>query len=116
MANVYEQERNLEREITDRVGGSLPGVEVLAVDVDREPLRAGQLDSKHLDAGQGLGDALADLVLQGSLFFVDVCQLGLLTKNGRRAPISPTGEMWCSQDSKLRRANGPARGGANCPV
>src|SRR4051812_40152945 len=32
-------------------------------------------------------------------------------KNGRRAPISPTGEMWWSQDSKRERAKGPAEAG-----
>jgi ribosome maturation factor RimP len=33
LANVYEKERNLERAITERVGESLPGVEVLAVEL-----------------------------------------------------------------------------------
>jgi len=33
LANVYEKERTLEREISDRVGESLPGVEVLALEL-----------------------------------------------------------------------------------
>jgi ribosome maturation factor RimP len=33
MASVYEKERTLEREISGRVAGALPGVEVLAVEL-----------------------------------------------------------------------------------
>jgi hypothetical protein len=91
------------------------------VDEDGEALRAGQLDREHIDARQGLGNLLADLALQRSLLVVDVRQnrspseeSGLLTKNGRYAPISPSGEMWCDKDSKASWAVGPAAAGP-CP-
>src|SRR5919201_4144649 len=60
-----------------------------AIDEDREPFRSRQLDREHLDVGQALADPRADLTLQLVFLFVDARHMGLLTKNGRRAPISP---------------------------
>ena len=57
MANVYEKERNLERAITERVGESLPGVEVLAVE-----LSGPERFTVFVDRGGGVDHALCEQV------------------------------------------------------
>ena len=50
------------------------------VDVDREPLRAGQLDGEHLDARKALLHGLRNLSRQLSLLLVNLRQKDLLHK------------------------------------
>jgi ribosome maturation factor RimP len=57
LANVYERERNLEREITERVGESLPGVEVLAVE-----LTGPERFTVYVDRDGGVDHALCEQV------------------------------------------------------
>jgi ribosome maturation factor RimP len=57
LANVYEKERTLEREITDRVGESLPGVEVLAVE-----LTGPERFTVYVDRESGVDHALCEQV------------------------------------------------------
>ena len=57
MANVYEKERNLEREISERVGESLPGVEVLAVE-----LSGPERFTVYVDRDGGVDHALCEQV------------------------------------------------------
>ena len=57
MANVYEKERNLEREISERVGESLPGVEVLAVE-----LSGPERFTVYVDRDGGVDHALCERV------------------------------------------------------
>ena len=57
MANVYEKERTLEREISDRVGESLPGVEVLAVE-----LTGPERLTVYVDRDGGVDHALCEQV------------------------------------------------------
>src|SRR5581483_10376923 len=60
------------------------------VDVDREPLAPGELDREHLDARKALLHGCRHLSRQLSLPLVDCCQTTSYTRNGRRAPISPS--------------------------
>src|ERR1044072_2575085 len=60
------------------------------VDIDREALGAAELDREHLDAGQGLFDLAADLLLECPFLVVNRWhvspdEMSPLTKNGRRA-------------------------------
>jgi hypothetical protein len=64
------------------------------VDVDGHPVGTAHLDGEHLDVGQAALNGLGDLALKLSFLLVNLCHLPLLAKNGRGAPISPTGEMW----------------------
>jgi ribosome maturation factor RimP len=57
LANVYEKERNLEREITGRVSDSLPGVEVLAVE-----LTGPERFTVYVDRESGVDHALCEQV------------------------------------------------------
>jgi ribosome maturation factor RimP len=57
LANVYEKERNLEREITERVGESLPGVEVLAVE-----LTGPERFTVYVDRAEGVDHSLCEQV------------------------------------------------------
>jgi ribosome maturation factor RimP len=57
LANVYEKERTLEREITGRVGESLPGVEVLAVE-----LTGPERFTVYVDRESGVDHALCEKV------------------------------------------------------
>jgi ribosome maturation factor RimP len=57
LANVYEKERNLEHEITQRVGESLPGVEVLAVE-----LTGPERFTVYVDREGGVDHALCEQV------------------------------------------------------
>jgi ribosome maturation factor RimP len=57
LANVYEKERSLEREITERVGESLPGVEVLAVE-----LTGPERFTVYVDRDGGVDHALCEQV------------------------------------------------------
>jgi ribosome maturation factor RimP len=57
LANVYEKERNLEREISERVGESLPGVEVLAVE-----LSGPERFTVYVDRDGGVDHALCEQV------------------------------------------------------
>jgi ribosome maturation factor RimP len=57
LANVYERERDLEREITERVGESLPGVEVLAVE-----LTGPERFTVYVDRDGGVDHALCERV------------------------------------------------------
>jgi ribosome maturation factor RimP len=57
LANVYEKERNLEREISERVGESLPGVEVLAVE-----LSGPERFTVYVDRDGGVDHALCERV------------------------------------------------------
>jgi ribosome maturation factor RimP len=57
LANVYEKERTLEREITGRVGESLPGVEVLAVE-----LTGPERFTVYVDREGGVDHALCEQV------------------------------------------------------
>jgi ribosome maturation factor RimP len=57
LANVYEKERSLEREITERVGESLPGVEVLAVE-----LTGPERFTVYVDRDGGVDHALCERV------------------------------------------------------
>jgi ribosome maturation factor RimP len=57
LANVYEKERTLEREISDRVGESLPGVEVLAVE-----LTGPERFTVYVDRDGGVDHALCEQV------------------------------------------------------
>jgi ribosome maturation factor RimP len=57
LANVYERERDLEREITERMGASLPGVEVLAVE-----LTGPERFTVYVDRDGGVDHALCERV------------------------------------------------------
>jgi len=57
LANVYDKERTLEREISDRVGESLPGVEVLAVE-----LTGPERITVYVDRAEGVDHALCEQV------------------------------------------------------
>jgi ribosome maturation factor RimP len=57
LANVYERERSLEREITERVRESLPGVEVLAVE-----LTGPERFTVYVDRDGGVDHALCERV------------------------------------------------------
>jgi ribosome maturation factor RimP len=57
LANVYEKERTLEREITNRVGESLRGVEVLAVE-----LTGPERFTVYVDRESGVDHALCEQV------------------------------------------------------
>jgi ribosome maturation factor RimP len=57
LANVYDKERTLEREITGRVGESLPGVEVLAVE-----LTGPERFTVYVDREGGVDHALCEQV------------------------------------------------------
>ena len=77
MANVYEKERTLEREISDRVGESLPGVEVLAVE-----LTGPERFTVYVDRDGGVDHALCEQVTRVlweylQTYAVDVSSPGL---------------------------------------
>src|SRR5205814_3779972 len=57
MASVYEKEHELEREITVRIGESLPGVEVLAVE-----LTGPERFTVFVDRAEGVDHALCEQV------------------------------------------------------
>src|SRR2546429_9498547 len=57
MATVYEKEHELQREISDRVGESLPGVEVLAVE-----LTGPERFTVYVDRDGGVDHALCEQV------------------------------------------------------
>ena len=57
MASVYEKEHELEREITARIGESLPGVEVLAVE-----LTGPERFTVFVDRAEGVDHALCEQV------------------------------------------------------
>jgi hypothetical protein len=76
------------------------------IDVDRHPLGTGHLDGEHLDAGQAFLHRLGDLPLKLFFLLVYLCHLPSSEKNGRVAPISPTGEMWSWKDSTRRAPTG----------
>jgi ribosome maturation factor RimP len=57
MANVYERERTLEREISDRVTDAMPGVEVLAVE-----LNGPERFTVYVDRAEGVDHALCEEV------------------------------------------------------
>jgi ribosome maturation factor RimP len=57
MPNVYERERTLEREISDRVRDAMPGVEVLAVE-----LTGPERFTVYVDRAEGVDHALCEEV------------------------------------------------------
>ena len=57
MANVYDKERALEREISGKVGKALPGVEVLAVE-----LTGPERFTVYVDREEGVDHALCEQV------------------------------------------------------
>ena len=57
MANVYDKERALEREITGKVAEALPGVEVLAVE-----LTGPERFTVYVDRAEGVDHALCERV------------------------------------------------------
>jgi ribosome maturation factor RimP len=57
MPNVYERERTLEREISDRVTDAMPGVEVLAVE-----LTGPERFTVYVDRAEGVDHALCEEV------------------------------------------------------
>ena len=57
MPNVYEKERTLEQEITERVGEALPEVEVLAVE-----LTGPERFTVYVDRAEGVDHALCERV------------------------------------------------------
>jgi ribosome maturation factor RimP len=57
MASVYDKERTLEHEITERVGAALPGVEVLAVE-----LTGPERFTVYVDRAEGVDHALCEQV------------------------------------------------------
>ena len=57
MANVYEKERTLEREISGKVAEALPGVEVLAVE-----LTGPERFTVYVDRAEGVDHALCEEV------------------------------------------------------
>jgi ribosome maturation factor RimP len=77
LANVYDRERTLEREITERVGESLPGVEVLAVE-----LTGPERFTVYVDRDGGVDHALCEQVTRVlwdylQTYSVDVSSPGL---------------------------------------
>src|SRR5690242_2635532 len=80
------------------------------VDVDREAVRAGELDGQDLGARQGSLDLGRDLTGQLSLLVVCGCHRSSpVIKNGPAGPFREPLEMWCQQDSKRATADPPAR-------
>jgi ribosome maturation factor RimP len=59
LANVYDKERALEREISDKVAEALPGVEVLAVE-----LTGPERFTVYVDRADGVDHALCEKVTQ----------------------------------------------------
>ena len=57
MANVYDKERTLEQEISDKVAEALPGVEVLAVE-----LTGPERFTVYIDRAEGVDHALCERV------------------------------------------------------
>ena len=77
MANVYEKERELEREISDVVEEALPGVEVLAVE-----LTGPERFTVYVDRAEGVDHALCERVTRAlwdylRTYSVDVSSPGL---------------------------------------
>jgi ribosome maturation factor RimP len=77
LANVYEKERNLEHEITKRVDESLPGVEVLAVE-----LTGPERFTVYVDREGGVDHALCEQVTRAlwdylKTYSMDVSSPGL---------------------------------------
>jgi hypothetical protein len=64
------------------------------VDVNRDVLGPTELDGEHLDVRDACADRLGELAVELAFFLVNLGQLASFAKNGRRAPISPCGEMW----------------------
>lgn len=106
MANVYDKERTLEREITERVGESLPGVEVLAVE-----LTGPERITVYVDREGGVDHALCEQVTRVlweylQTYSVDVSSPGLerpLRKPEHfRRVVGRTVKLKTSERSKVR--------------
>ncbi len=88
MANVYETEKRLYREVTQKVEGALPGVEVLAVQLtgpDRFVV--------YIDDARGVDHALCERVTNVlrsylTVFAIDVSSPGVERPLRRRAHFS----------------------------
>src|SRR6185503_18596097 len=92
---------------------------VRMVDVDAEPLRAHELDGKHVDVGQPALNRVRELAVKLAFLFMNLGHsfLSLFAKNGRRAPISPAGEMWFRQDStRIRGRSSRSKDDRHGPV
>ena len=77
MANVYDKERQLEREISGKVEEALPGVEVLAVE-----LTGPERFTVYVDRAEGVDHALCESVTRAlwdylGTYSVDVSSPGL---------------------------------------